>query len=363
MRRVIFLIFVAALAASCTTEPRFVLKANIKDSDTLTFVLQKRTGQEVTSIDTAVSENGVFRMEGVIEYPQQVLLMALNTRNRVSFYIENTEINISGSLDSLFDASITGSKTQDEYKSFILMNKPLADKYQIIVSNYQNARATGDTARMSSARNEGINLEKEMSELKKTFIKSNPASYFTPTLIRNIFSDLEQEEAAQMIAALDTNVAKTQIIIDIKKELEAVRAVAIGQKAPDFTLNDQEGNPVSLSSKTGAKLLLVDFWASWCKPCRDENPMVVKTYKEFHKNGFDIFGVSLDQSKEEWVKAIADDKLTWTHVFDQNNDAANAYAVNAIPANFLLDQNGIIIAKNLRGEELYNKVKELSVQK
>ncbi|MGB8491933.1 MAG: TlpA disulfide reductase family protein, partial [Bacteroidales bacterium] len=104
------------------------------------------------------------------------------------------------------------------------------------------------------------------------------------------------------------------------------------------------------------------FWAGWCGPCRRENPNLVKVYSEFHKKGFNVLGVSLDQSRDEWVKAIADDKLTWPQVSDLqywNSAAARLYAVNSIPANFLLDQNGVIIARNLRGEELYNKVKEI----
>ena len=122
-----------------------------------------------------------------------------------------------------------------------------------------------------------------------------------------------------------------------------MKTVAVGQKAPDFTMNDPDDKPVSLSSRIGPKLLLIDFWASWCAPCRQENPNVVKVYNEFHKKGFDIFGVSLDQKKEDWVKAISDDKLTWTHVSDLKywgNDAARLYAVNQIPSNFLLDDKG-----------------------
>jgi peroxiredoxin len=152
------------------------------------------------------------------------------------------------------------------------------------------------------------------------------------------------------------------VVRDLSARAAAMKTVSIGQKAPDFTLNDVNGNPVSLSSKIGSKLLLVDFWAAWCGPCRRENPNVVKVYNEFNKKGFDIFGVSLDQTKDAWIKAIADDKLTWTHVSDLqywSSAAARLYAVNSIPANFLLDETGTIIARNLRGEDLYNKVKEI----
>jgi peroxiredoxin len=138
--------------------------------------------------------------------------------------------------------------------------------------------------------------------------------------------------------------------------------VAVGQKAPDFTLNDAEGKPVALYSKIGSKLLLIDFWAAWCRPCRQENPNVVKVYGEFHKKGFDVVGVSLDHEKDAWIKAISDDKLTWTHLSDLqfwNNAAAKLYAVNSIPANFLLDETGKIIGKNLRGKDLYDKVNEV----
>jgi peroxiredoxin len=141
-----------------------------------------------------------------------------------------------------------------------------------------------------------------------------------------------------------------------------MKTVAVGQKAPDFSLADPDGNQVKLSSKIGSKLLLIDFWASWCEPCRMENPNVVKIYNEFHKAGFDVFGVSLDRNKDAWVKAISDDKLTWAHVSDLkfwNNEVAKLYAVNSIPSNFLLDETGKIIGRNLRGEDLYKKVNEV----
>ena len=134
-----------------------------------------------------------------------------------------------------------------------------------------------------------------------------------------------------------------------------------GEKAIELSGQLPDGSPFNLSDLKG-KYVLIDFWGSWCGPCRQENPNVVKVYNEFKNKGFDVFGVSLDQSKDDWVKAIADDKLTWTHVSDLkywSSDAAKLYAVNSIPANFLLDETGTIIGRNLRGNDLREKVKEL----
>ena len=197
--------------------------------------------------------------------------------------------------------------------------------------------------------------------LYKNFIRTNPSSYVSPSILVSMSYDMEADEIESMINGLDTALIALPEIQNLKERVKTMKTVEVGQKAPDFTLNDPDGKPISLSSKFGPKLLLVDFWASWCGPCRQENPNVVKVYNDFHKKGFDIVGVSLDREKDGWVKAIKDDKLTWTHISDLqywNSAAAKLYAVNGIPANFLLDATGTIVGKNLRGDDLYNKVNE-----
>lgn len=363
MKKISYAIIATILMTACSSEPHYVVKGIIDGSDSVTFYLQKREAGKIINIDSAISKKGMFTMKGgKIDYPQMVQLLAGNTRKRTSFYLENSEITIKGTIDSLFNATISGSKTQDQYKTFLESNKPLTDIYSKLYVEYQAASRAGDATRVASLEKQADSIQTEMTILEKNFIKNNPSSYVTPSLLVSLSYEMDAPEIESMINGLDTSIVKLPMIKDLKDRVAVMKSVSIGQKAPDFTMNDQNGNPVSLSSKIGPKLLLIDFWAGWCNPCRQENPNVVKVYNQFHKKGFDVFGVSLDRTKDDWVKAIDNDKLTWTQVSDLqfwNNTAAKLYAVNAIPANFLLDENGTIIGKNLRGEALYNKVNEV----
>lgn len=364
MKKIIYVTLIALMAGACSSSgPGYVVKGDIEGSDSLTFYLQKRDAGKTVNIDSAVSRKGSFTMKGgEIEYPQLVQLVAGDTRKKTPFYLENSKIKIEGTLDSLFDAEITGSKTHDEYNAFVKSNSPMTDEYTKLYSDYQAARQANDTAKVAEIEKRADELQKQMIENQKNFVKNNPSSYVSPSLLSGLAYEMEASELESIISNFDTAIANLPQIRALSERARVMKAVSIGQKAPDFTLNDVNGNPVSLSSKLGPKLLLLDFWAAWCVPCRQENPNVVNVYKEFNKKGFDVFGVSLDQTKEDWLKAIEDDKLTWTHVSDLqfwNNAAAKLYAVQGIPANFLLDETGTIIGRNLRGQDLYNKVKEV----
>jgi peroxiredoxin len=364
MKKTIILLMLLAVAVSCAKEPKYRITGTISGADSTMVVLQKRISGGYEALDSAYIENGVFDMEGTVDYPQLVVLAIKGQRGGLSFYVENSDIMIHGQADSLFTASVTGSKTQSEYDAYKASFDETNSEMSTLFDSYREARMSGDEEAAASIEQELNALDEKQTELKKEFIAGHPSSYVTPEVISEISYYLEADEMEAMLSSLDTTLNKVQSIRTMKDRLVKLKAVAVGQKAPDFTLNDVDGNPVSLYSKLGGntKLLLVDFWAAWCPPCREENPNVVKIWKEYNKKGFDVLGVSLDRTREDWVKAIEDDKLTWTHVSDLkywDTEPRILYAVSAIPSNFLIDGDGVIIGHNLRGEALAEKVKEV----
>jgi len=363
MRKVTFMFAVILLVAACSSEPHYVVSGNITGGDSVTVVLQKRVGTETVILDSAMILNGKFSIKGgAVDYPEQVMLIARGKRGTKTFYLENTKINVTAHIDSLNKAVVTGSVTEDQVQALAASIKPINDSNQALSTEYRAAYDVMDTVKMNELRPQLMANSDKVEEINLEFVRTNTSSFHAPVLLRSMAYSMDADEIDGYLKAFTPEVAASKIATELAERVVIMKTVAVGQKAPDFTLNDPDGNPVSLYSKVGAKVLLVDFWAAWCGPCRAENPNVVAVYQEFHEKGFDVFGVSLDRTKEDWVKAIADDKLTWTHVSDLqywSSAAAKQYAVNSIPASFLLDENGVIIARNLRGEDLKNKVKEV----
>ena len=371
MKELLSLLFIAALLSSCNTkpkEPSYVINGKFTGADATTFYLQKREAGSFVRLDSAVSVKGEFKMKGgSVKYPDKVYLSQKDKKGNLTFYLENATITITGSVDSLANAKVTGSKTQDEFMAYQGSLKPFEDSISKLDAEYETVKKTEDKAKIAEFEKNSEALYNKISadqnEFNKKFIADHPKSYITPSIVNNLSYELEAADIENLINKLDTIIANVTVIKDIKARVAVMKTVAIGQKAPDFTMNDVNDKPIALSSKFGkSKLILIDFWASWCGPCRQENPNVVKVFKEYNKKGFDVYGVSLDKKKENWLKAIEKDQLTWTHVSDLqywNSAAAKLYAVNSIPSNLLIDNTGTIIGRNLRGDALANKVKEL----
>ncbi|HEX7493947.1 MAG TPA: DUF4369 domain-containing protein, partial [Bacteroidales bacterium] len=184
MKKVIYLFIFCIIISSCTSKPHYVVKGKITGSDSIIFYLQKREGGKIVSIDSAISRKGAFTMKnGSVEYPQMIQLVAGKTRKRTSFYIDNSEITVTGNLDSLYKAKVTGSRTQDEYSALIESNKPLSDIYSKSIIKYQAASMAGDKANISILEKQADSIQNEMINLQKNFVKNNPSSYVSPSIL------------------------------------------------------------------------------------------------------------------------------------------------------------------------------------
>jgi peroxiredoxin len=208
-------------------------------------------------------------------------------------------------------------------------------------------------------------MEDQRAYFKK-FVDENTGNACGLFLAGQMAPSLDLEELRELIAKFEPAMVEHIYFKEIKDLLgpleefeKSQAATAEGAVAPDFTLKSVDGEDVALSSFRG-KYVLVDFWASWCGPCRQENPNVVKAYNAFNAKGFEVLSVSVDRDQEAWKKAIEEDGLTWTQVHaDEASGVAQTYGIQSIPSTFLLDKEGKIVAKNLRGEELENKLAEL----
>jgi peroxiredoxin len=361
-------LFIALLAvvmmASCTQAPKnqFTITGSVDSVFNAMVYLQRRVDAPMITLDSAQIINGKFSFKGTVTYPEVYYLTIPATKSSVPFFIEPAGITVNINTKEINKTKIIGSKTQTEYDHYLdqvdQYNAKIRENYQL----YNAAMEVKDPVKAHYYDSLTNAIDQEREQFSKKYALENNKSWISPYIIfRNSWS-YDMEELDKALGNFDTTLSHSLYTGFLNDYIKTLKRVAVGQRFVPFTMPDSSGVPVALATFIGQNYLLVDFWASWCAPCRAENPNVVALYKLYHENGLDILGVSFDSNRDRWLKAIKDDGLTWNHVSDLSgweNKAGKLYGIRSIPSNMLLDPSGTIIAKNIMGEDLKKKLEEL----
>jgi peroxiredoxin len=351
-----FLILIAGLTglanAQVVKPAGFTITGHVKGVADKSAVFVTDANKSTDTLAKTTVKNGAFILKGQVPEPNLYELNFKSVEKKAVLFIGNDNVKVEGSVDDLGKLKVTGSPSHDDFMRF---QQTFNTYFQQLNAMSKLANSPEGVTKRDSI-GEAYNAVAGVIENKiDSFILERKSSYVSPFVLV-VTNQLTNDPLLleRRYLSLSSAVQGSMFGKYVREQIDNGKIGAVGTEAMDFTQSDTAGNPVTLSSFKG-KYVLVDFWASWCQPCRMENPNVLAAYGKFKAKNFTVLGVSLDRARDPWIKAIHDDRLEWAQVSDLkfwNNEAALKYRIQQIPQNFLVDPEGKIIGKNLRGPEL-----------
>jgi thiol-disulfide isomerase/thioredoxin len=347
----------------------YIIKGTVKGMKKGTLCLfSMRSDKSYTAADTAVFTNGTFTFEGAVATPELCLIKPVGNKpipmgSNTFFMLEGGILYVEYRPKEQESTKAFGQPLQDQFYQFNLEYYALQKKWLNSWGAHQMALSQKNQAKADRMAVELASYAKQKEEVIRSFVTAHPASLIAAYIINQHLCAPAADAAViePLYNQLSDEVKQSKSGKQVYAALNAAKTTAIGIAIPAFSVPDKNGELVNIAGYKG-KYILIDFWASWCGPCRRENPNLLKAYKQYKDKGFDILSVSIDENKDKWLAAVAEDQLSWTQVSDlkgKNSTVYKQFEIRAIPMNYLLDTEGRIVAKNLRGEELQKKLTEI----
>lgn len=342
------------------------IEGMVRNWDTKKIYLHHRDN-ELMITDSSTISKGKFKFQSkLIEPTMYWFSLSRDAAQQPNIVFFADEAPVSATIlggDSLVYSTVTAGQTQKDYVEYKLMVNNFIMIQQRMQADFNEAAQKGDANAQNAIKTEYENLNSQYMAGIKNFIKTHPKSAMSAFILANDLNNpaIPLTEIEECLTYIDSSLVTNSNIKLVNKRIEDKRGTMVGYKATNFSQANTEGKLVSLSDFKG-KYVLIDFWASWCRPCRMENPNVVAAFNRYKDKGFTILGVSMDSNRDPWLAAIQQDNLTWTHVSDLKgwgNEVGKLYGVSGIPQNYLIDKDGKIVAKDLRGQALEEKLAEI----